>query len=504
MLFSDFTYFTCVKRKHHLHELIHALTAPEKRYFKRLAQTWKENDNDYIELFDAIHAMPEYDEQVLRKNLLGKSFLKKLDVKKHYLYELILDALQQYHHKRMEKENAVLRVSLLLEKNLFHQASVLLDKSLEDARTYSDFLYELQLLQLQQVIVNFIPGMHKADVMLLVNEAIRNYENLNTYELLFHKFQNLNLGYFFVRNAKQKKKLDQVVEHPLLSSPKKARTLLSKVYYYRIWFLYYATTCQWEESYNAALKGYETIASHKLSRTYFGRTYLMTINNVIASSLLADEKMNELHKAHRQLEKDVHLFPNENLRLLARTRLVQYRFLALMREERMNEVRAYLPDVVAYINDNEGDIEKYKLKVFYFDVAKAYYALGERKLANKWFLGIPAPDKFYETADVYSFSHILFLLNSIEMGELRLVHQNIQTLRGQLKRWNLYYSFERFILSFIAREYIHWNDLSRPQKKEMMQDFITRLKLELDKEWGKSIRVYFDFEKWARQRLAQC
>jgi hypothetical protein len=360
-----------VKKKHHLHELIHSLTAPEKRYFKRITAAWKENENDYLLLYHHIHEMPVYNEQALRSNLGPKPFLKNLDVKKHYLYELILDSLQQFHNKRMEKENAIVRVTLLIEKNLFEQAAILLNQGLKDARERNDYIYELRLLQHLTLLDSVNRGAEKTETIKLIREAIQNYENLNSYELIFQKLQDVYLGYFFVRNTKQFEKLEQVTMHANLESVNKAKNLLSRLYFYRTWFVFYSSTGQWQLSYEIANKGYACIKSHKLARTYFARTYLMAINNVLASSLMSD-KTAELNTTLKQLERDMRQFQGENLKFQAKTRLLQYRFLAVLKEGNAGKIKDYLPEVVSFIEKHDNDIEKYKLKILYFDVAKAY------------------------------------------------------------------------------------------------------------------------------------
>lgn len=80
-----------------LHKLIKTMTGPEKRYFKLFAsRQGSSEDKTYIQLFESIDSMKEYDEEVLKKKLPETFKLKNLPFQKHYLFTLIMQSLKNY------------------------------------------------------------------------------------------------------------------------------------------------------------------------------------------------------------------------------------------------------------------------------------------------------------------------------------------------------------------------------------------------------------------------
>jgi len=105
------------KPSNHLFLLIKSLTKSEKRYFHRFAtrHNAKEN-NQYLALFDAIQKQEQYDETLLKKELVGKSSIQHFPVMKRYLYEQILESLHLFHQLQDAEETL---------KNQIHYAKIL-------------------------------------------------------------------------------------------------------------------------------------------------------------------------------------------------------------------------------------------------------------------------------------------------------------------------------------------------------------------------------------------
>src|ERR1051325_3085259 len=82
-----------------LHKLISSLSMQEKRHFKMfaLATYTRNGQNNYIRLFDTIAGQPQYDEEKIKKQFKGETFIKHLPSEKNYLFSLIQKSLRQYH-----------------------------------------------------------------------------------------------------------------------------------------------------------------------------------------------------------------------------------------------------------------------------------------------------------------------------------------------------------------------------------------------------------------------
>ncbi len=119
----------------HVHRLIHSMSRAEKRYFKlHTSRHLVAGHSNHQELFDAIAAMPTYDEKALRKRFTGAAFMRRFSITKRRLYETVLGSLDAFHAESSidDKLRRMLHhVELLHRRALYADAA----KVLRSART---------------------------------------------------------------------------------------------------------------------------------------------------------------------------------------------------------------------------------------------------------------------------------------------------------------------------------------------------------------------------------
>ena len=54
-------------------------------------------EKNYIKLFDAIERQNEYDEEAIKRQFSGETFIKHLPSEKNHLYKLILKSLRLFY-----------------------------------------------------------------------------------------------------------------------------------------------------------------------------------------------------------------------------------------------------------------------------------------------------------------------------------------------------------------------------------------------------------------------
>ena len=111
-----------MRNNDNLFQLIKSLTKSEKRYFK--IDTQKQGDNkNFIVLFDLIEAQDEYDEEKLKLKLKDNfEIIKNIGSYKNYLFESILECLQNYNNydSIANKLNKLLsKIKILESKGLY-------------------------------------------------------------------------------------------------------------------------------------------------------------------------------------------------------------------------------------------------------------------------------------------------------------------------------------------------------------------------------------------------
>lgn len=105
-----------VKVSENLHQLIHSLSKPEKRYFKYSSRHIIGEQNNYVKLFDAIDKQKVYDEAILLKQFKKEIFIRQFSIAKSRLYDAILRSLDAY--------NSDSSIDSQL-KNMLHYAKIL-------------------------------------------------------------------------------------------------------------------------------------------------------------------------------------------------------------------------------------------------------------------------------------------------------------------------------------------------------------------------------------------
>ena len=230
-----------MKRVDSVFQLIKSLTRGEKRNFRMLAQLTS-GDKKYLQLFDVMDNLDEYDEErILKKFKKDKAFEKQFAYNKNYLYNSILNALV-YFHKGSEAELSALtiQVRILLEKNLYFQAKKLIRKAKEKVYKQERFEELLKLLRYEIEILK------RTENIKVLKEALRQveFEERVTLEkisnhLAFSRLESrvfilMKTTYMARNNNEDSVLLNEVKDSPLLESEEQAISHRSKILYNEI------------------------------------------------------------------------------------------------------------------------------------------------------------------------------------------------------------------------------------------------------------------------------
>jgi hypothetical protein len=137
-----------------LFDLIKSLAPNEKRYFKLFVkQHGDDSSPKYLELFDALDGMKEYDLPLLEQRVEDKRILRFLNQEKGYLKGRIMDALRAYRGGKSVDSMLYAQMEdmdILYEKGLYSQCLKLLQKSKNLAETYDRFGMLVEILRLER------------------------------------------------------------------------------------------------------------------------------------------------------------------------------------------------------------------------------------------------------------------------------------------------------------------------------------------------------------------
>jgi len=167
-----------------LFQLIQAMTASEKRYFKRHYASEK---SITTELFDFINGMKFYEEEEVKANFSQSKVSKNLKVYKVQLTDLILKSLISYHNKKSIRSKIRIgleEIELLLTKNLYSLAHNRVKKIKEICLKYEEHEYIFAILFYEIMINSFFDVQLKLTEYPILEEFDQYADKIkNTYRL---------------------------------------------------------------------------------------------------------------------------------------------------------------------------------------------------------------------------------------------------------------------------------------------------------------------------------
>lgn len=167
-----------------LFQLIQAMTASEKRYFKRHYASEK---SITTELFDFINGMKIYNEEEVKSNFQQSKVSKNLKVYKVQLTDLILKSLISYHSKKSIRSKIRIgleEIELLMAKQLYGLALSRVKKVKEICLKYEELEYIFTILFYEIMISSFFNVQMKTTEYPILEEFDQYTDKIkNTYRL---------------------------------------------------------------------------------------------------------------------------------------------------------------------------------------------------------------------------------------------------------------------------------------------------------------------------------
>jgi len=173
-----------------LFELIKAMSASEKRYYKRHYASEKNLTTD---LFDFVNKMESYNEDLVKSNFKDTKLAKNLKVYKVQLTDVILKSLVSYYAKKTVKSKirqGLEEIDLLLEKQLYEVALFRCKKIKELAIAKQELEYLIPILSCEIKLINLFGGKTELSVIEAVKGVISGAEStIELYQLKSLNFQ---------------------------------------------------------------------------------------------------------------------------------------------------------------------------------------------------------------------------------------------------------------------------------------------------------------------------
>lgn len=282
-----------MKASDDLFELIHAMDANEKGYFKKYAQLNGTPKSNHLLLFDAINKQTEYNEAQIIKKFKEYKLGNNLSSAKYYLTDLILRSLRAYRESNsmLMKLNALIEnTETLFMKGLYTHGMKMLEKCMELSHQMDD---HVKVLEVQIWQRKFISGMsahnmeHEVDNSIEQSEeTITHLSNYTTLRKLYYKSLWLIRKNMNVQHEDMDIAFKEIVSHPLVNDENLSDGFHQKLALYNIHNIYNYLVGNYEASYHSMVRIIDLWENHPMIREQNMDLYIAALNNYINACLV--------------------------------------------------------------------------------------------------------------------------------------------------------------------------------------------------------------------------
>jgi len=487
-----------------LYRLIQGLAPAEKRYFKLFIRGRPERDSKYLQLFDAMGAMTQFDDELLRKTIYPDQPVesRKYSELKAYLYELLLKSLQSFdeQHSIDYRLNHFLQsVAVLFRRGHYDACQELLDKAAKLAREYECFTQLLEVIRWKKHLAYTrmdVDFLHKQFDQLQFTEtqALEQLRNLAAYRKLFFQVYTTIKREAQHRGEERMERLQNLVRHELLSNPDQALSHKARVLHYRTLNLCHYAALEPEQFYDSGKKLIEIIESqpHFLKENL--SDYIAAISNFILSCGLL-KRYDEVLKTLGKLQKMKPLTEDDRRKIHRQyytNKFVLCIFTGAF-EDALQEMERCQLEAAQF------DPHDYETASFYFQYCCICFGCGDFSGAlgylNDW-LNQP---RTVEREDLQSLARMLSLIIHFEMGNSVLLESLLRAATRFLQKKNRLYDLERRFFQFMS-------ELMRAADKQEQQQAFLKMQGDLRElaNWpgAQALLQTFDLEAWLDSKLS--
>lgn len=483
--------------------LIKNMSKSEKRYFKIFSDRHVINDNNkYVVLFDTIDNLKNEEihilEEKLKKQKLNTDFLS---ADKNYLYQLILRALQSFHHNKTQtiyQVEQLLIIEILYEKGLYQICLNEIEKTIKIAEKVENFSLIVELLTWKRRCKGYSEGFLSAYD---TNAQIKQYHTLMANQI---DYTDLYYDALKIRNKVQKarketqiKEFKQFLKNPLLEKEDMAKSLLAKIRFHLVYVnYYYSLNDNIKEAFHlkTILKLMEESEYYHLENPF---DYIYTFNQYL--NLLSDLPEKEFQK---DLEK-FKAFPEKIKIAQEKSELQVFYFSSICELQRaINKkdtliITQNIPGLLTKLEKYSDRIEPaIQLNIYYLS-ALAYFYNGNYKQANKLTQFILDNFSEEDRADLYNFCRLFELILFIEQGKLDLLPYTLQSTIKYFKKHDTLYPTELMVIDFINALIKSDN----PKKDKIYLSLVDSLRKIKKINLEQSAQNLFDYEFWALTKV---
>lgn len=482
-----------------LFEFIQSLSKKEKRFIKLHTSNYQKSESKKIvQLFSAIIRSKSTDESKIKSQISDEAILKNFAFYKHNLKVNVLKCLSDfysYEYPELELEEQRCQIAILIGKQHYKQASVLIKKAKSKAIRYELYhIASLLNLQQQQILEQFqVESTDFEKQLSLCTENIAFRERTLIHEkvkLFYHKITQIKLDSYLSWNGKCSA-AKRIATHPILNHKDDRLPIKTKTLIFSIKAIYanFGGATEFLVPYGASiLKTFEQ--NKKLLRSNFAE-YINFYNHYIQVLLhckLVERAADEIELFKKSITNSSDSFMQSNKALV--DLLTESLLLRLLFDTQKTDI--IVGGNWKFQNKSAIRLSPCQLGENIDVLSRAYFT---EKKYEKCLEVVFAVESQSLTFNVQSNGLLMRLLCLIELKRNKLISSNLTRFYRLLQSRNKYSMLEKSIISFIRK--LNKNHFT---EEEMYQQFL-EIRLDIQKYKDQKSQLFFIFDSWLQTRL---
>ena len=161
-------------------------------------------------------------------------------------------------------------------------------------------------------------------------------------------------------------------------------------------------------------------------------------------------------------------------------------------------IDAVVPVILKGIEEYDGKINNEEVMLFYYNISRAYFGVGDYKNALKYINLVLNNSETGLREDVYTFARLVNLIIHFELGNYDLLDYTLKSTKRFVTKSLKNYKFETIFLKDF-KKLLKNKDADAMQK--FYKEFKTELEVVLRDPYEKAANEYFDFISWLDAKI---
>ncbi len=460
-----------------LFDLIHSLTASEKRYFKSFVQgASNQQDAKYLLLFDLLVRQKTYDEKSLLHDPLFEQNSNRLAVTKNYLFQLILKSLRNTstnRNPRMFVFEMLLDIESLYNRRMFAAATKIAEKARKVAEECLFYDSLITICVWERRLTDQIDDGSKYGLIYesILERETHTAQQLRINSIYFGQYKKLyfaNLKEGFLKKGKNLNGFLRLLKIPELEDYSQATNPIAKLLYHFCYIEYYLGMREHHNRYQLNKKVMNLFVEYPSLRVASPHYYIKSLIRFLETQLYLKkfEAFDSNIKILRNYK--LPLYTHDLIRLKESKSLVfllHRNFSAGKFEIALDEI---IPETKAYFDQYRHQMIFREELILKLQVAWVYIANRDYEKALEWLGALELQINFEYFMDNYTTFCVLNLMIHYDCKDVKAIQDFADELFNFIKSKDKMSSNIAFLIRFfrLAAEDI---DDREKQKKLVIQ-----------------------------------